>query len=278
MNAALAFLIAANALLSTADEEALRKDQQVPDELEGVAVEQKLDAVVPPDLAFRDDDGKEVRLGDYFGDKPLLLTLNYSDCPQLCSLQLNGMVDAMREVALEPGEDFRILTVSINPLETPNRAKVAKNKYLQVYERAGAREGWTFLTGVEANIRALAETVGFRYNFVEETREYAHSAAIIVLTPQGHVARYLAGVVYDPKLVRLALVEASKGAIGTITDDIFLWCFHYDPTKGTYTLFATNFMKLGAALTVLVLAWFLWRMRRFELTRHAPSRPAEVHP
>ncbi len=236
--------------------------------LEGVGIEQKLDAQVPLELMFRDEKGTMVRVGQYFDSLPVLVTLNFSDCPQLCHVQLDQLTDGLREIDLSPGKDFRILTISIDPLETPQRAAQTKKKYVERYMRPEAAEGWHFLTGTEANIRAFADAVGFSYKYVNDDVKYAHPPAAIFITPKGRIARYLNSVgYYEPTNLRFSLIEAGDGKIGGFVDQFFLNCFYYNAEENRYVLFATNFMKLGALVTVLALAIFWLRMRRFERSR-----------
>lgn len=250
----------------------------LPEELEGVGVTQQLDALLPLELTFRDEDGKVVRVGDYFdGRLPALVTLNYSNCPQLCSVQLQTLTDGLRTVALTPGEDFRILTVSIDPEERPEIAKRTKGLYIERLMRPEAAAGWHFLTGTKDHIDAFCAAVGFTYNWVPEREEYAHPPAVIVVTPEGRIARYLPSLAdYTPANLKYSLVEASAGAIGDLTDQIFLSCFYYDPQSRSYVLFAWSFMRWGAALTVLTLGWFWWRMFRSDKSRGSPAPGVEV--
>lgn len=232
-------------------------------QLDGVNVVENLDAALPLELSFVDDRGKSVRLGQlYDGVRPVILSLNYSNCPMLCGLKLRGMIDALAEMSLEPGRDYQIVSVSIDPLETPIQARLAKQKYLREFGR-GNGDGWTFLTGRESQIRALADAVGFQYRYVPERREYAHAACFMVCTPDGRVSRYLYGVRFEPKTVQLSLVEASQGRIGTTLDQVLLFCFHYDAAAGNYAPTAVGLMKVGAAVTVLLVAVFFlpWRRR-----------------
>jgi protein SCO1/2 len=227
---------------------------QVPPQLEEVGIEEHLDAKLPLDLEFRDESGKVVTLGDYFdGVKPVILTLNYYKCPMLCGLQLNGLLDGLMELDWTPGQEFELVTVSINPLETPALAAEKKQNYLRRYGRPSAASGWHFLTGREPEIRQLASTLGFGYTLDRETGEYAHAAAIFVSTPEGRVARYLYGIEYPPKRLRLALLEASEGEIGSTLDQLILYCFHYDPSSRRYSPVAMNIMRLGAGATAVVL-------------------------
>jgi len=225
----------------------------VPKALKGVDLEQHLGEKVPLDLLFKDESGRSVRLGDLLGDRPAILTLNYYRCPMLCTLELNGLVSSLRTMSLEPGSDFRIITVSIDPKEAPPLAAEKKSVYVRAYGRAGAAEGWHFLTGEEPAIEKLTESVGFRYAYDETTRQYEHAAGIMVLTPAGELSRYFYGVEYPPRDLRLALVESSQGKIGSLADKFLLFCFHYDPATGRYSLLLMRVMRAGGALTALVL-------------------------
>jgi protein SCO1/2 len=231
---------------------------QVPEQLEDVGITEHLDDRVPLDLEFKDEDGQPVRLGDFFdGDRPVILTLNYYRCPMLCGLQLNGLVNGLEDLAWTPGQEFEIVTVSIDPLEAPALAKEKKRNYINRYGRPSAGSGWHFLTGGEPSIRALASAVGFRYALDRATGEYAHAAALFVITPDGHIARYLYGIEYPAKTLRLALVEAADGTIGSSLDQLILYCYHYDPSSRRYAPVAMNIMRVGGAGTAIVLAVFL---------------------
>lgn len=236
------------------------------EELEGVGITEHLGGAVPMDLEFVDDEGRTVTLGDYFdGTRPVILTMNYSSCPMLCSLHLNGLVDGMKELPLSIGEEFEVVTVSLDPLETTTLARKTKQRYLSAYGREGAGEGWHFLTGKQSAIRALADTIGFGYRYVETRKEYAHTAATFVLAPEGTLSRYLYGVIYEPKTLRLSLVEASEGKIGSTIDRLILFCFHYDATEGRYGPAAIKIMQAGGGLTLLVLGLGLLRFWRREV-------------
>ena len=236
------------------------------EQLDDVGIEEHLNAELPLDLAFRDSKGNEIELGDLFdGERPVLLSLNYSDCPMLCQLQLNGLVDGLRDLNWDAGEKFQICSVSINPLETPQRAQQVKQRYVKAYGRSGTADGWNFLTGKTDAIKALADTVGFKYKYVAERDEYAHSAAIMVCTPDGRVSRYLYGVLYPAQTLKLSLVEAGEGKVGSTLDRVLLYCFHYDETSGRYAPVARRVMKLGAGMTLTTLAVGLipvWLKRR----------------
>ncbi len=264
------------ALLAAAAGAQERADR-LPPELEGVGITERLGVQLPLDLEFTDESGAEVRLGKYFGGRrPVILTLNYYACPTLCGVQLNGLLDALRQLDWLPGREFEIITLSFDPLETHLLARAKKRAYIEEYGRREAERGWHFLTGRKAAIRALTEAVGFRYKWNPQQEQWAHSAALILCTPEGVVSRYLGGVYYEPKTLRLSLVEASQGRIGTLWDQIFLTCFHYVSSEGRYVPAAMAIMRLGGIATVLILAvgiGLLWRRevgrRRAALARAA---------
>ena len=223
----------------------------------GVGIDQRLGQQVPLDAVFRNEAGRTVRLGDYFGNKPVILSLVYYDCPMLCTLSLNGLLRSLQLMNLSAGREFEIITVSFDPRETPVLASAKKNVYLTLYNRPGAWDGWHFLTGDEVSIRRLTDAVGFRYKWDEQSGQYAHAAGILVLTPQGKVSHYLYGIEYPARDLRLSLVEASRETIGSPVDQVLLFCYHYDPATGKYGLVVTRALQLGAALTVLILGSFM---------------------
>lgn len=246
---------------------AARADDALPPGLREVSIDQRLDQQLPLDLHFRDEQGKDVVLGSYFGERPVVLALAYYECPMLCTLVLNGLVSSLRGMNLEPGKDFDILTVSFDAREKPELAAAKKKTYLENYRREGAAEAWHFLTGEQPAIDRLTEAVGFRYKFQQDTGQFAHAAAIMVLTPGGRLARYLYGVEYAPRDLRLALVEAGRGKIGTAVDQLLLFCYQYDASMGRYTPMVFGVVRVAGLLTVLALATFILVMRRRE--RHA---------
>lgn len=255
---------------------AAQRMEPEPDELEGVGVEEKLDQPVPLDLTFQNERDQTVRLGQYFdGGKPVILTLVYFECPMLCNVILDALVDTLKDMSMTPGEDFEIVTVSFNPLETPTIAQAWKQNYMKKYEKPAAASGWHFLTGRKEQIQKLTEAVGFQYKWVESRREYAHPAVLNVLTPDGRVSRYLYGVYYDPKTVRLSLVEASEGKIGNTLDRFILTCYYYDADSGKYAPMAMNIMRLGGLITVLTLGavlgsyWLLESRRKHTTVKGA---------
>jgi protein SCO1/2 len=241
------------------------RTEPVPKRLEGVDVVEHLEAHVPSALAFSDERGRPVLYDQVVrGTLPTILTLNYSDCPMLCSLQLNGLVGAMKQLDLTLGKDYRVVTVSIDPGETSESAHRTMTRYLAQYGRAH-EDGWRFLHGSDGNIRAVARALGFSYNYNEARDEYAHPAAFVVATPGGVLSRYLYGLEIHPNTLRLSLIEASQGKIGSSLDRLILYCFHYDATEGRYAPAAMNIMRLlgGAfALALLALLLFLWRGER----------------
>lgn len=243
-----------------------RAQEGRPPILRDVGFDQKLGETVPLDTPLRDETGRNVRLGDYLGRRPVVLSLVYYECPMLCTLALNGLGSALSVLSFDPGKDFEIVTVSFNPKETPELAAAKKKVYLQRYKKQGAPEAWHFLTGDAASIARLTEAVGFRYAWDAETRQFAHPAGVMVLTPQGKIARYLYGVEYAPRDLRLALVEAAAGKIGSPVDQFLLYCYQYDPATGKYSAAILRIVRLAGVLTVLGLAAFLGAMWRRERT------------
>lgn len=250
----------------------LQAEPPLPKPLENAAVTERLGAAVDPNLTFVAEDGRIVRLGGYFQkDRPVLLDLVYYSCPMLCNLVLNAQTSAMRELPWTPGGEYEVVTISIDPSETHDLAAAKKASYLASFDRPAP--GWHFLTDHGGNVRRLAEQAGFGYTYDEASRQYAHQAAIIMLTPEGRISRYLYGINFQPRDLRLAITEAAKGKFALSLDRLLLFCYHYDPAARSYVLFATNFMRAGGVLVVLVLGAFLWRMWRRE---RAGSRSAEA--
>jgi protein SCO1/2 len=242
--------------------------------LREVSIAQRLNEPIPPEIIFRDENGKAVHLGDYFGKRPIVLSLVYFDCPALCTEVLNGELRTMKAITLDLGKDFDAITVSFEPKDTPELAKAKRDVYAGQYGRRGAREDWHFLTGDQTSIDALTQAAGFHYAYDSASRQYAHAAAILVLTPHGRIARYFYGVQYPGRDVRLGLVEASEGKIGTPTDHALLYCYQYDPATGKYGLIVMNVVRAAGVLTVLVLGIFMFVMFRRE--RNHPSGPPAV--
>ena len=232
-----------------------------------LGIDQRLNAQVPLDLRFRDETGRSVQLGDYFGSKPVILALVYYRCPMLCPLVLDGLVSSLRVLSFTAGNQFTVVVVSFNPRETPELAAAKKETSLQRYARPGAEGGWHFLTGEEQAIARLAGAVGFRYAYDAAQDQYAHASGIAVLTPQGKIARYFYGVEYAPRDLRLGLVEAAANKIGSSIDQLLLLCYHYNPATGKYSALVLDAVRLGGAATVLALGTFLVVMWRREATR-----------
>ena len=235
-----------------------------PEILREVSISQRLNEQAPLQLAFRDETGKTVRLGDYFGGKPIVLSLVYFDCPALCTEVLNGELRTFKAMSLDLGKDFEAVTVSFEPKDTPVLAKAKRDVYAGQYGRPGAAQAWHFLTGAKESIDALTEAVGFRYAYDSSGRQYAHAAAMVVLTPEGRIARYFYGVQYPARDVRLGLVEASEGKIGTPTDHVLLYCYQYDPMTGKYGLVVMNVVRAAGLLAVLTIGIFMLVMFRRE--------------
>ncbi|MGA7920258.1 MAG: SCO family protein [Candidatus Acidiferrales bacterium] len=244
-----------------------------PDLLKQVGIDQKLDGQIPLDLKFRDESGQPVRLGAYFGQRPVILALVYYNCPMLCTQVLNGVESGLKELQLDIGKQFEVVTVSIDPTDSHVLASVKKEMYTGMYGRPGAAQGWHFLTGDEPQIKQLADAAGFRYAYDPESKQFAHASAIMVLTPEGRISRYFYGIQYPKRELRLGLVEASEGKIGSPIDQVLLFCYHYDPSTGKYGLLISHMIQAGGALTVLIMGVVLLVLFRGE--RYAlPQRKA----
>ncbi len=252
----------ARADLVPQSEQVDRKDP-LPRRLLGVDVKEHLSAPVPMDLSFEDENGKPVTLKDYFdGSVPVILTMNYSNCPMLCSLQLTALVEGLKKVDWTIGKEYRIVTVSYDPTETQELAHRTKARYLAQYARPGSEGGWHFLHGSENNVKAMAKALGITYSYNEARKEYVHPATVILSTPTGKIDRYLYGLDYPEKTLHLSLVESSEGKIGTTVDQLILFCFHYDANEGRYAPVARNIMRAGGGVTVFLLAGFLTVLSR----------------
>jgi protein SCO1/2 len=238
--------------------------------LERVGVDQKIGQQLPLELTFVDDSGRTVRLGDYFGARPVVLALAYYECPMLCTQVLNSMTGSLKTLSFDAGKDFDVVVVSINPREGPRLAAEKKAAYVEHYGRPQTGSGWHFLTGTEPNIRTLADAIGFRYAFDENLQQYAHGAAIYVVTPKGVVSRYLLGIDVAPRDLRLALVEASENRLGTVADQVLLYCYHYDPATGKYGAIALLSVRIGAVATVVCFLTFLTVSLRRERREQGP--------
>jgi len=250
-------------------------DASRPIPLRDVEFDQKLNSQIPLDLSFTDERGVPVQLRQYFGGKPIILNFVYYKCRDLCPLLLDGMVRTLRGVSFDIGTEFDVLTVSIDPHDNAALAAAQKRNFLARYGRPGSERGWHFLTGEEAAIDKLAEAVGFHYSFDATTGEFAHATGIVLLTPTGKTSRYFYGIEFSPRDVRLGLVEAGEGKIGTPIDQLLLFCYHYDPVTGKYGPFVTNLVRLGGLITAVGLAGFiLWMLRRERAQAAAARRAA----
>jgi protein SCO1/2 len=235
--------------------------------LRDIGIEQKLDEQIPLDIAFRDEEGQTVQLSRYFKDKPVILALVYYQCPLLCHQVLGGLQSGLRPISFTAGQEFEVVAVSFDARETPGMAREKKTAYLAKYNREGASEGWHFLTGDQASIDRLTESVGFKYVFDAETNQFAHAAGVMVATPQGKLARYFYGVEYAPKDLKFGLMEASQNRIGSPVDRVVMYCYHYDPATGKYGLVVMNVMRLAGVLTVLGIVALFFILRRKERSR-----------
>ena len=242
----------------------------LPQALSDVGIDQKLNEQLPLDVEFRNENGEAVKLGDYFGKKPVVLSLVFYECPMLCNQVLNGMVSAFRVMSFKAGEEFEVVTLSFDSRETPTLAAAKKRTYvgyLPEEKRAGAVSGWHFLTSDETNIKRLTDAVGFRYHYDEATNQFAHASAIYVATPQGKLARYFYGIEYAPRDLRFGLIEASENKIGSPVDQLLLYCYHYDPATGKYGAVVMNMIRLGGIATLVAIFALFFILRRREATR-----------
>jgi protein SCO1/2 len=266
-------LLLAAALVAATTAEATTAPTDAPADrpaaLRDVGFDQRLGETVPLDVVLRDETGAAVRLGAYFGEKPVLLVPAYATCPMLCPLVLSGVVSALRALPFDVGREFTVVIFSFDPRETPAEVAAKRERLLQDYRRPNAAAGWHFLTGDEPSVRRLAAAVGFRYAFDERQQQYAHASGIVVLTPEGRIARYFFGVEFPPRDLRLALVEASAGRIGSPVDQLLLFCFHWDPATGRYSRLALDAVRVAGFGTVVALATFVGAMLRRERRRRA---------
>lgn len=235
-----------------------------PQILSDISIDQNLNKQVPLDLSFKDDSGRDVKLADYFGKKPVILSLVYYECPMLCTETLNGMVSAFKVLKFNIGDEFDVVTVSFDSREKPELAAQKKKNYLHLYGRPGAEQGWHFLTGPQSSIDALTNSVGFHYAWDQKTQQFAHATALILLTPDGKIAQYYYGVEFSPRDLRFGIIEASKGKTGTLVDQVLLYCFHYDPRSGKYGAVITRVLQLAGGATILLLGGFMIVMFRLE--------------
>jgi protein SCO1/2 len=232
-----------------------------------IGIDQRLGEQLPLDLVFDDESGNPVSLGEYFGDKPVILSLVYYECPMLCTQVLNGLLRSLKVLSLDVGKEFEVITVSFDPGETFELAAAKKREYLRSYGRDGSERGWHFLTGTDDQIDRLTRALGFRYQYDSETDEYIHSSGIMVLTPEGKLARYFYGIEYAPKDLRLGLIEAATDKIGSPIDQVLLLCYSYDPESGKYGLVIVNSLRIAGLATVVILAGFIVTMIRRERSK-----------
>ncbi len=228
-----------------------------PAPLQNVGIDQKLDSKLPLDAHFHDEAGRDVRLGEYFGKRPVVLALAYYQCPMLCTQVLNGMTRALKTLTFQPGQEYEVVVISFDPREKPPLAAEKKALYLHQFGRPDTSRAWHFLTGDIANLKSLTQAVGFRYVYDVHTTQYAHASAIYVVTPDGRMSRYFYGIEYAPKDLRLGLIEASQNKIGTPADQFLLFCYHYDPSTGKYTPIAMNILRAAGGATVFALGGFI---------------------
>ena len=238
----------------------------VPEVLGKVAFEQRLNQQLPLDLPFKNEAGETVKLGDYFGRKPVVLAFVYYECPMLCTQVLNGLESALRVIHESIGREFDVVTVSFDPRETPVLAAGKKKAYLDRYQRPSAEQGWHFLTGDEASIAALTRAAGFSYVYDEDTKQFAHASGIVVATPAGKLSRYFFGIDYSPRDLKFALIESSNEKIGSLVDRLLLYCYHYDPATGNYGFMAMRAVRIGGAVTLVALFGFMFVSIRREAT------------
>jgi protein SCO1/2 len=236
----------------------------VPPQLTNVTFQQRLNEQLPLDARFRDETGRQVALGEYFGHRPVVLAFVYYQCPMLCVQVMNGVSGALKAVPFVPGQDFEVVYISFDPRDTPEAAAVKKAAVLGDYRQTATATGWHFLTGDEATIRRAAAAAGFSYRWDESTRQFAHVSGVLVATADGRLSRYFYGVEYSPKELRMALVDSAGGRIGSAVDQLLLYCYHYDPATGRYGAIAMNLVRLGGAITVVLLGGFIWLMRHQE--------------
>jgi protein SCO1/2 len=245
----------------------------VPPKIEHVTFKQRLGEQLPLDARFTDESGRAVTLGEYFGSKPVVVAFVYYQCPMLCPLVMNGISSALAVVPFTPGKEFEVVLISFDPRDTPEAANAKKRAHLQHWGANQTASGWHFLTGTEPEIKRVTSAAGFTYQWDEETQQFAHVSGLLVTTPNGRLARYFYGVEFSPKDLRLALVDSGEGRLGSVVDELLLYCFHYDPADGKYGAAFMNIMRLGGVLTVGLIVGFIvlmrWRESRHVSERHA---------
>ncbi len=250
----------------------------LPPNFNGVGIEQKLDAPVPLDTVFRDESGAEVPLRTYFSGKPVLLAPVYYRCPMLCTQILSGVVAGLRPLSLKPGRDFEIVAISFDPQDTPAEAMQKRRHFSHSYSSKAGTNGWHFLVGSQSSIQAVMQAIGFHYRWDPVNKMFIHASGVMIVTPEGRVARYLYGVEYEPKDLKLGLIEASHDRIGSPVDQILLFCYHYDPKTGKYGAVVMNMLRLAGILTLMLMAVGLWFFWRSDLRQHKNVWKAAPHP
>ena len=245
----------------------------VPPQFKDVTFAQRLGQKLPLDVRFTDETGRDVALGEYFGSRPVVLAFVYYQCPMLCTQVMNGISSALKVLPFAPGKDFDIVLVSFDPRDTPEAANAKKRAHLDHWAARGTANGWHFMTGTEASIRQVTAAAGFTYQWDAQTNQFAHVSGLLVTTADGTLSRYFYGVEYSPRDLRLALIESGNGKVGSVVDELLLYCFQYDPSHGRYGAVFMNIMRLGSALTVCFIAVFILLMRRREM-RSAAERHA----
>lgn len=267
-------VMAGVSVLAQADAPGLRpaagpSSNAMPAALQQVKFDQKLDAQLPLDAAFKDEAGKAVRLGDYFGTRPVIVAFVYYECPMLCNQILNGLVSGVGVLDQTVGSDFDVVAISFDARETPVQAAAKKATYLDRYQRPGTERGWHFLTGDEAAIKRVTDTAGFQFAWDPATQQFAHASGVIVTTPEGKLSRYLFGIEYPPRDLKFALMESSAGKIGSVVDQVLLYCYHYEPATGSYSLVAMNAVRMGGVVTMVTLLGFIAISLRRDNRAHA---------
>ena len=243
----------------------------MPPALREIGFDQLIDHQLPLDARFTDDEGHEITLGSLYGKRPVLLSFVYFTCPLLCTQVLNAMTATVSNLPLEAGKDFDLVVISIDPKDTPAVAAAKKAEFVHRYKDPTASAGWHFLTGTESEIRRTAAAAGFKYSWDEQTQQYAHPTGIIVSTPDGRLARYLFGLEFGPRDLKLALVDASEGKVGTLADQLLLYCYHYDPMTGRYGIYVMRVLRIAGVLTVFSIATFILVMLRKERSSQIPT-------
>ncbi|HEX9943475.1 MAG TPA: SCO family protein [Thermoanaerobaculia bacterium] len=274
MKLAISALLVSSLLLALAaahaDDVSVMPGNTMPGPLREVRYDQRLGRQVPLDLPFRDEAGRPLKLGDLFGRRPAILVLAYYHCPMLCDLVLQGVETSLKPLSLDPGRDFEVVVASIDPKETPAMAAQKRREILERYARPGTEKGWHFLTGEQPSIDRLANAVGFKYVEDPRTHQFAHAAGMVILTPQGRISCYLFGLEFPARDVRLGLVESAGGKIGGLVDQVLLYCFHYDPVTGRYSVVILDILRLAAIASVAGLALLIVLLRRRKTARPGP--------